>query len=144
MSETKSKSFTLPWYCCNQKAWVASVQSFTLWQQATIETTCHGEGAPLLLICAIYMWVLFFTHPVHGTGELHMQRNTNWEVAASIYIHSSHLYTRYYISTFVYITLLHYYISKFVSCYMDLQFAVVSHTSSFRILSCSKIKWKWL
>jgi len=28
------------WYCCDQKSQAASAQSFTLWQQATIEITC--------------------------------------------------------------------------------------------------------
>jgi len=26
-------------HCCNTRAWSASAQSFTLWQQATIDTT---------------------------------------------------------------------------------------------------------
>ena len=31
-------------YSFDQKAWVTSVQSVTLWQQATIEITCHNHS----------------------------------------------------------------------------------------------------
>jgi len=46
---------------CDRKSRVASAQSFTLWQQATIEMTRHNHSivACLHLICT---WVLFFAH----------------------------------------------------------------------------------
>ena len=77
-------------HCCGQKAWAASAQSFTLWQQAAIEVTrsllpsplvstinCslasqallevtnqdHSIGSTrLLLVRATYIWVLFFAY----------------------------------------------------------------------------------
>ena len=48
----RSKAF----HCCDQKIWAASVQCFTLWQQATIEITSRD------LVRATYMWLLFFAH----------------------------------------------------------------------------------
>ena len=46
--------------CCNQKARAAIAQSYTLWQQATIEITCHYHS---ILACrATYVWVLFFAN----------------------------------------------------------------------------------
>jgi len=39
---------------------VASVQSFTLWQQATTEIT--RQFTLVLLVHATYIWVLFFSH----------------------------------------------------------------------------------
>jgi len=47
--------------CCNRKAWAASAQSFTLWQQAIIEITRrdHSVIACLCHICQS-VWVLFF------------------------------------------------------------------------------------
>jgi len=46
--------------CCDRKARVASAQSFTLWQQATIEFTRHDHSmiACSRLICIL----LFFSH----------------------------------------------------------------------------------
>ena len=74
-------------YCCYRKAWAASMQTFTLWQQATIEITrcdhslhimlvitfnrsnvvvsigrAYTPRSLLLLVRAAYIWVLFFTH----------------------------------------------------------------------------------
>jgi len=48
-------------FCCDRKARAASAQSFTLWQQATIEITCHDHS---IIACShhIYIWVLFFAH----------------------------------------------------------------------------------
>jgi len=51
--------FTAP-LCCEWKGWVASAQSFTLWQQATIETHVMLILSPL--VHATYIWVLFFKH----------------------------------------------------------------------------------
>jgi len=45
-----------PPFCCDQKARAARAQSFTLWQQRTIEITL------LLRVRATYIWVLFFAH----------------------------------------------------------------------------------
>jgi len=36
-------SYRLRGYCCDRKARAASAQSFTLWQQATIEITYHDH-----------------------------------------------------------------------------------------------------
>jgi len=74
-------------YCCDRKARAACAQSFTLWQQATIETTRqdHSSSTPVitfnhshvsmgelprhdhsigitlsLLVRTTYIWVLFF------------------------------------------------------------------------------------
>jgi len=77
-------------HCCSRKAWEASAQSFTLWQQATVEIkrsllssslvstiNCslalqalleithqdHSIGITLLLLVhTTYIWVLFLTH----------------------------------------------------------------------------------
>jgi len=72
--------------CCDWKAWVASVQSFTLWQQATIDITrrAHSNSA-----CSwhLYMCVVLHTHPVRGKS--HIQQNSNRDVAtcaARIYL----------------------------------------------------------
>jgi len=56
----------------------ASVQSFTLWQQATIEIICHDHS---IIACTphIYVGSVLRTHPVRG--ESHIQRNANREVA---------------------------------------------------------------
>ena len=50
-----------PWYCCDRKAPPASVQSFTLWQQATIEIMRRDHS---IIACsrATYIWVLYFMH----------------------------------------------------------------------------------
>ena len=77
-------------HCCGRKAWAASVQSFTLWQQASIEIRRSLLLSPLvstincslasqallevtqqddsnritlsLLVCATFVWALFFAH----------------------------------------------------------------------------------
>jgi len=68
---------TAPFWC-DRKALVASAQSFTLWQQATTEITCHDHS---IIACSrhIYFGVVLRAHPVRG--ELHIQRNANGEVA---------------------------------------------------------------
>jgi len=50
----------LRWLCCDRKSRAAYAQSFALWQQATIEFTCHDHS---VIACSrhIYM-VLFFMH----------------------------------------------------------------------------------
>jgi len=37
-------------HCCGRKAWAASVQSFSLWQQAAIEITRSLMSSPLVSI----------------------------------------------------------------------------------------------
>jgi len=54
-------------------------QSFTLWQQATIQTTCHDHS---IIACSCHvgcMGAILRAHPVRG--EAHIQRNANREVA---------------------------------------------------------------
>jgi len=47
-------------YCCDQKARAAYAQSFALWQQATIEFTCHDHS---IFACSCHIYVLlFFAH----------------------------------------------------------------------------------
>jgi len=41
---------TFPWYCCDRKSRVAWAQSFALWQQATIEFTCHDHSPRTLVV----------------------------------------------------------------------------------------------
>jgi len=59
---------------------MAIAQSFTLWQRAKIEITCHDHS---ILACSrhIYMGVILCAHPVRG--ESHIQRNANREVVTS-------------------------------------------------------------
>jgi len=63
--------------CGDQKARVASVQSFTLWRQATIEITRHAHS---IICCSrhVYTGVVLHAHPV--CGESHIQRNAKQEV----------------------------------------------------------------
>jgi len=64
-------------YCCDRKSRAAYAQSFALWQQATIEFTCHDHS---LLVRATCMYgVVLQAHPIRG--ESHNQRNTSREVA---------------------------------------------------------------
>ena len=68
---------TAPFFC-NRKARAASAQSFTLWQQATIQITqCNHY----IIACPrhIYMGFVFHLHPIRG--ETHVQHNTNREIA---------------------------------------------------------------
>jgi len=65
-------------FCCDRKAWAACAQSFTLWQQATIEITRRDHS---IFACSrhIYMGVVLHALPV--CGESHVERNANGEVA---------------------------------------------------------------
>ena len=81
------------WYCCDRKSRAAYVQSFALWQQATIEFTCHDHSSRtlllrsivdivsitrdytprslLLLVRATYMYgVVLHAHPVRGESHI--------------------------------------------------------------------------
>ena len=40
-------------YCCDRKARAAYAQSFALWQQATIEFTCHDHSSRTLLLRSV-------------------------------------------------------------------------------------------
>ena len=43
------------WLCCDRKSRAACAQSFALWQQATIEFTCHDHS---IIACSphVYVW----------------------------------------------------------------------------------------
>jgi len=64
--------------CCDRKARAACAQSFTLWQQATIEFTRRDHS---IIACSrqTYMDVVLRAHPVRG--EPRIQRNASGEVA---------------------------------------------------------------
>jgi len=65
-------------FCCDRKAQAANAQSFTLWQQATMEITQQDHS---IIACShhIYMGVVLRAHAVRG--ESHIQRNASGEVA---------------------------------------------------------------
>ena len=44
-----------PYLCCDRKSRAAYAQSFALWQQATIEFTCHDHSSRMLVVT--------FNHP---------------------------------------------------------------------------------
>jgi len=69
--------------CCNRKARAACAQSFTLWQQATIEITCHDHS---IVACSrhLHMGGILRAHPFRG--ESHIQPNANREVATQPYV----------------------------------------------------------
>jgi len=62
-------------FCCDRK-----VQSFTLWQQLTIEIT-RRDHSIITCSCQTYVGVILRAHPVRG--ESHIQRKANREVATS-------------------------------------------------------------
>ena len=76
------------WHCqsCNWKTRAASAQSFTLWQQATIEITCHNHSYCLFVPHTVCMGVVLCAHPV--CGEPHIQHYAKREVATT----SPHFY----------------------------------------------------
>jgi len=76
-----AKQFPTFYYCCDRKARAACGQSFKLWQQATIDSTCH-DNSIIASSRHIYMGVVRRAHPVRG--EPHIQRNANGEVATLI------------------------------------------------------------
>jgi len=59
---------------CDWKAQAASMQSFTLWQQATIEIPRRAHSISACLR-HIYKAVVLQVHPVRG--ESHIEHNTN-------------------------------------------------------------------
>jgi len=69
----------LSWVSCDRKSRAACAQSFALWQQATIEFTCHDHS---IIACSCHIsGVVLGAHSVRG--EPHIQRNANQEVATS-------------------------------------------------------------
>jgi len=57
--------------CCDRKAWAASAQSFTLWQQATMEITNSLLSSPLAstVKCSLASQALLeVTHQDHSIG----------------------------------------------------------------------------
>jgi len=66
------------WFYCDRKAWAASAQRFTLWQETTVEITCRDH---CIIACShhIYMGAVLRAHPV--CGESHIQRNVSGKVA---------------------------------------------------------------
>jgi len=68
---------TAPFFC-DWQARAACAQNFTLWQQATIEFTCHDHS---IIACLrhVYIGAVLRAHPVRG--ESHIQRNANGKVA---------------------------------------------------------------
>ena len=68
---------TLSECCCHRKAWAASAQSFTLWQQATMEITRRDHS---IIACLCHkIWVLIFMHILFVVNHtfncrLHIQR----------------------------------------------------------------------
>ena len=76
---------------CNRKAQVASVQSFTLWQQATIEITL------LLLVHTTCIWVLFLAHiwfVVNGTFIIMLRGCNNLKTCSKYYVNHFNLFLK--------------------------------------------------
>jgi len=68
--------------CCDLKAQAAWAQSFALWQQVTIEFTCHDHSIIACLHHIYHMWffahipfVVLCAHPIRR--ESHIQRNAS-------------------------------------------------------------------
>ena len=49
-SKTLQKIVAVKFNCCDRKSRVAYAQSFALWQQATIEFTCHDHSPRMLVV----------------------------------------------------------------------------------------------
>jgi len=64
--------------CCDQRVQVASMQSFTLWQQATIKIICCNHFI-IASSCHINLGIIFSIHLNHGA--LHMRCCSDCEVA---------------------------------------------------------------
>jgi len=65
-----------PPVCSDWKCLAASMQSFTLWQQATIKIPRH---AYFISTCSCHLGVVLHAHPIRG--ELHIHHKANWEAA---------------------------------------------------------------
>ena len=70
--------------CCNWNVRAACAQSFTLWQQATIEFSSPDEITLLLLVHATHIayGVVLRAHTV--CGEPRIQQNASREVATQV------------------------------------------------------------
>jgi len=89
-------------FCCDRKARAASAQSFTLWQQATMEIMRRNHSPCTLVImfdhsqvnigrasmpqslyhCLLAPCIYIVVHRAHPVcGESHIQRNATAEVA---------------------------------------------------------------
>ena len=69
-------------FCCNRKAQVASVQSFMLWQQATLDIM-RCNHSYIACSCHVCMGVILHAQPV--CGESHIQCNANGEFATLVW-----------------------------------------------------------
>ena len=67
-------------YCCDRKSLAAYAQSFALWQQATVEFTCHDHS---IIACSRHLMYGVVLHAHSVRGESHIQRNTTGEVATT-------------------------------------------------------------
>ena len=68
------------YYCCDWKAQASCAQSFTLWQQATIEIM-HRDHSLITCSRHLYMGVVLYTHSVRG--EPCIQCNASQEFATT-------------------------------------------------------------
>ena len=67
------------WYCCDQKTQAVFAQSFTLWQQATMDITCHDHS---IIACSHHIYTCgCYSSRTPVRGESHIQCNANREVA---------------------------------------------------------------
>ena len=72
-------------FCCDRKARAACAQSFTLWQQATIEFTCHDH---YYCFFVLYMWCCslhtsrswWITHSIQPNSEVATVLTPLWSV----------------------------------------------------------------
>jgi len=63
-------------FCCDRKDQMACAQSFTLWQQATIEITCHDHS---IFACLRHIYVvLFFAHIPFMVNHTFNATPTEW------------------------------------------------------------------
>jgi len=66
-------------YSCNRKARAASVQSFPLWQQATIEMTCHDRSIIALFVRATYtVYGCYFSRTPRSWWVVHSMERQPW------------------------------------------------------------------
>ena len=65
-------------FCCDRKAWATSVQSFSLWQQATIEITCHDHSS---IACSRHIYIVLFFARIPFLGNRTFLHNASRLVA---------------------------------------------------------------
>jgi len=61
-------------HCCSRKAWTASVQSFTWWQQATLNNRDH-EITLVVTISKYYQLFTSFTSIIRGNSPRSVHRD---------------------------------------------------------------------